>query len=954
MNVKLLIENQDVELTDEVKFAITKTFQELSDPTTIINDWSKTVNIPFSDWNNRLFGGIFAPNRMVAYNDGNHSNIGIYFDPTKKLDFKLLWNGDLVMNGYAKMNAIKRIEGNGTYEITLNGKLGFIFQELKKLACYTSKEIEDDPNLTDYDLTNEITGTITKESVYNSWTQERTDDDVIGFACSNDGYNKDFNSGNVQTAYDSDTTFEKLLEERYADGTHKVSIDPSTLVGDGLLPRSFGEYRSYYQRPYIYIPKMFALLKKKMQDIGIDYELVLHPKWFNPNNHYYHNLVMMLNRISDSDTKDKYNNSYSFQSSELYKYYGGENYDTSVSTGLTYTVEQEKYEALHDNKFDVPEGYFVTFNSDISFDMAMFTNGNTLKLKDDNGLVIMLRTKGQNGQQSLRRYIVVSENVDKTRVTLNSYNGIIYVSESGQLKTDGQFHWYFTIPLSTFATSDNYGTYVEFEMSMIWKYDRTPTTYVAGVDHGTAYTRLTFSGNTMNASYMPSGSWNRSYARYDFKDLWDNEHNFFDTILKYTKLFRLTWVLDETTRKLTILPTDEYFRNHTKTDWGYKLDMNRDFIITPCTMDSKYISLGYEDSETKLCKEYLTKYGINFGDCKFYTYYDFNTDTKKLIEGIKSSIVNTSVGLDWNNLYDAVNNSSIVHFQNYETKPYFATDDNDSIDPFGTYFFYRGLKEFDTNLRAVHITDDTIFQISNEEFMYIDPNAEYSIAESCMVRVYTYPWLDIIDTDGHMCTFNRPMVSYDINNDYSGANVTTIYTNFWEAYINERYNLQNNKVECYLYLTPMDFIDFRYNHFVIIEGRCYIINQISDYDVTENQPTKVELVSIFDIEGYDKVNYQYPDYLFVEPDSITLSDGRSITVKVQNSRGKTTQRIISGDASAVTLESSYPGEGETTYFTITGHNSTLVDKEATINFLQGRVGAQLKVKVIGNRPAIPV
>lgn len=46
MNTKLYIENQEIELKDEVQFLLNKQFEDITNPTVIINDWSKTVEIP--------------------------------------------------------------------------------------------------------------------------------------------------------------------------------------------------------------------------------------------------------------------------------------------------------------------------------------------------------------------------------------------------------------------------------------------------------------------------------------------------------------------------------------------------------------------------------------------------------------------------------------------------------------------------------------------------------------------------------------------------------------------------------------------------------------------------------------------------------------------------------------------------------------------------------------------
>ena len=58
--IQLFIENKELELNQEVAFAITKQFEDITNPTTIINDWSKTVEIPFTNRNNKIFGHIYC------------------------------------------------------------------------------------------------------------------------------------------------------------------------------------------------------------------------------------------------------------------------------------------------------------------------------------------------------------------------------------------------------------------------------------------------------------------------------------------------------------------------------------------------------------------------------------------------------------------------------------------------------------------------------------------------------------------------------------------------------------------------------------------------------------------------------------------------------------------------------------------------------------------------------
>ena len=64
-NIQLFIEGQEMELTESVKFAITKQFDDLTNPTTIINDWSKTVEITFSLKNNQKNRHSYDPHRVI-------------------------------------------------------------------------------------------------------------------------------------------------------------------------------------------------------------------------------------------------------------------------------------------------------------------------------------------------------------------------------------------------------------------------------------------------------------------------------------------------------------------------------------------------------------------------------------------------------------------------------------------------------------------------------------------------------------------------------------------------------------------------------------------------------------------------------------------------------------------------------------------------------------------------
>ena len=299
MNTRLFIENREIELDETVQFAITKQFEDLSNPTIIINDWSKTVSIPFTARNNAIFGHIYNPDKLTVEGGSNQALTGIYFDPYKKLDMRLQWGDDVLMVGYAKMNEVKQSNGKGTYEITLFGELGKVFQEMQKITFDTTT---DD---TDYLIHGEdfVEEYINKELVVASWNSEgqtnvdlkkKTDSnysvtDIIGFA-PNNSFSEGFDYKTFQDTTNTSKQFSDVLGDSFTKAT---GIEPDTVIPNGMLPREIGEYRSYLQLPYIYWNKLFQLFQSKAEEVT-GYKFQLDDIWFTTSNPYWYDMVYML------------------------------------------------------------------------------------------------------------------------------------------------------------------------------------------------------------------------------------------------------------------------------------------------------------------------------------------------------------------------------------------------------------------------------------------------------------------------------------------------------------------------------------------------------------------------------------------------------------------------------------------------------------------------------------
>lgn len=118
--IELYIDNKLVELSDSIDYSLTKSFFDLSDPSKLCDDWSKTIKIPMTEANRKLFGQWQIPNRATTGISGN-SQTGMEFSPYTKVGYFLYENGMRIMEGHIKMNKTVYSQKDKNFEVTLYG-----------------------------------------------------------------------------------------------------------------------------------------------------------------------------------------------------------------------------------------------------------------------------------------------------------------------------------------------------------------------------------------------------------------------------------------------------------------------------------------------------------------------------------------------------------------------------------------------------------------------------------------------------------------------------------------------------------------------------------------------------------------------------------------------------------------------------------------------------------------
>lgn len=854
--VRLFLENKEVELDSNIQFAINKQFEDISSPTDIKNDWSKTVQIPFSQSNNKLFGELFNVDRLIV--DGDEKLMGIYFNPYKKVDFRLQWGDTIIMQGYAKnIDVVKSANGEGHYNITLNGELGKCFQEMKKITLDTTTE--DTKYL--IDGSKYVNTIITKELIADLWNNEpnfskldlveNTDSnyriyDFIGFA-PNNSYNEGFDYTTYELPNSITKTFASTLDDRavsrlgegktYADLT---GITSENAIGDGLLPREIGEYRSYMQLPYIYFNKLFQIFMEKTKEIT-GYDVELDRFWFSEDNYYWGKMVYMLNPLSTKKS-ESIENTYGMELYEdtTYKWNSKPMPPLTFKLNPVQSISNENVNVVDwtanppvFNLKDIiipQDGYKFKLKAP-----ALTVNGvrQDSRLYKSNGLVITLNVIYDNGETVTTKTLFIDENCALI-INPSDYDNVIEIGKGDNTLT--MTTWFLTIPLNPLY-SKNGATTARYEITANWL--RENLQCFDNVEYAEIGTY-----NPEDVKMYVYNNLKHSYSNFTLNDLWNNEYNLFDEILNYCKQYRIGVFCDDINKKLIFKPFATYFRDYNVLDWTAKLDLSKEYHIKPIVFENKYLLFNYEKYETELNDKYNEKYGCNFGEYKLTTQYEFNTTTKDLFKYSKISVPNTDLVLSWSNLYS---NNAFIYTLPAEISIYNKDKDKKNVNVFGSMLFYSGLSNFDTtsNLRPVKVSDDTNLQLSTQKYHYSQDTNTISVSK--------YPLLDII-ADSNITTFAIPNENYTCLVD-SYNNTNGVFHNFWEDYLNERYNIQNKIVTCYLYLTPFDIANFQYNNFVKIENQLYMVNKIYDYQITDSNSTKVDLITVQDLKGYTDTNF---------------------------------------------------------------------------------------------------
>lgn len=155
MNTELFIENYQADITDDVSSLLTFSIDDVKDFASRSTTWSKTIVLPGTQNNNKLFGHIFNVGQANSTND-LQDNIGTNFNAAKAADVIIFQNQMQTFKGVLRLLQINIIKGQIEYEVA-------VFGEIAGLNVSLSSSLLEDLDFSAYDMAYNASG------ITNSW-----------------------------------------------------------------------------------------------------------------------------------------------------------------------------------------------------------------------------------------------------------------------------------------------------------------------------------------------------------------------------------------------------------------------------------------------------------------------------------------------------------------------------------------------------------------------------------------------------------------------------------------------------------------------------------------------------------------------------------------------------------------------------------------------------------------
>ncbi len=305
--VQLFIGDRPVDLSDNSLILYNYQMDDLKNPAAVKNSYSQQVTLPGTANNNLLFGEIFRLDtvRLDLYGE---SYTGAGFIPWRRTPFVIYdETGQIIENGYMRLDQVNRAGANVSYTVSLFGGLGSFIYSLMYDDDGNKLSLADLDYLGTKDTEHELDFIINSTTVAEAWsclgrTQVQSDLkkwNVINFAPAYNGVPSDF---------DASKAVMKLTDGNYiaSEEQNYKTKGGYTLV---TLPKEYSEWdvkdlRSYHQRPVISMKAILSAIARESNNGGyyVDLSAVTSERRFPALDKMWVTCPMLSNETFKSDS----------------------------------------------------------------------------------------------------------------------------------------------------------------------------------------------------------------------------------------------------------------------------------------------------------------------------------------------------------------------------------------------------------------------------------------------------------------------------------------------------------------------------------------------------------------------------------------------------------------------------------------------------------------------------
>ena len=781
MDVRLYINNMQVDLNNDNLILFNWQEMDTSNPTIIKNGYSKTITLLGTDTNNEIFGHFWNLERYQA---------GDSFNPSYRVPFVLYYNSAVYERGYVKLQKVIKENKTVKYEIGLFGGLGsFIYNLSTNWSTGEKKNLSDlnffglkKPKIYSINArtggtgsTTDNTGstvisddidfsfTINADTVKTAWENIETHPkwSMINFAPTYVGLPDNLDSDKVLINFNNLTS----LSAQTSDDNGNYRTYGGYALGklpDKLTSEEVKDYRSYIQTPVVRVKSIFDAICMKENNKGKydnGYEVILDDDFFNPSNPYFYDSWITLPQLSlksvyaDGETEDwgdaKPISIYTVDKSITYVFRVDNNTSGSkvkIKTKLRMNIDSSQF-----GKFNSPLYLAAT---------APFT---AIGTRYDVG-AIAIQAYASNSFNSIENAVDGSKINWLTNSYLEYSNGTIdrysyddavkrgfYTNWLTNEVTDleGQFNKQSANVYEWVGTNDGYID-METDVPANTPYLKICVQLVPGMSKGMSKGILYIKNSqSLNSPSYKYAALSPTYFSLIDKDIvatkFDNQNIYSNRVISkdillnttyspaeflisYCKTFGLHLFKDIVEDKIYICPRNKFYDRENIIDINDKIDHSKPIEINPVYVDTNFVSLSNKVVDGISNKDYKDKYGKIFGQKIVDTGFEFNADTNEL------------------------NSSSVLKnaIQTKEQSQYFYLPDSNGINPYVyngfTYSLYKD-GQSDGETKTIEVPK----KVLKDTFTFFEP--EYPFYDILSKPQFEDDTHKSLDTEGVMLFF---------------------------------------------------------------------------------------------------------------------------------------------------------------------------------------------------------